>query len=66
MASLQDRATVLSSIGFRVLTYIFLRWIPGHVSTVTYRIFEQALIGSKGPATNHLCPIRYLRCLLHR
>lgn len=30
MATLQDRATVLSSSVLRILGYIFLRWIPGH------------------------------------
>jgi len=30
MATLQDRATVLSSTVLRIASYVFLRWIPGH------------------------------------
>jgi hypothetical protein len=35
MATLQDRVTAASSIALRIASYIFLRWIPGHVSRLT-------------------------------
>lgn len=32
MSTLQDKLTLYSSLGLRVAAYLFLRWIPGHVS----------------------------------
>lgn len=30
MSTLQDKSTLLLSVSFRVVTYLFLRWFPGH------------------------------------
>ncbi|TVY85158.1 hypothetical protein LSUE1_G000666 [Lachnellula suecica] len=40
MSTLQDKATLASSVGIRVLSLIFLRWIPGHhIPPILYTLF---------------------------
>ena len=42
MSTWQDKATIASSVALRVLTYIFLRWIPGHVRDLILFITPEA------------------------
>ncbi|TAQ87266.1 Chitinase [Chlorociboria aeruginascens] len=40
MSSLQDKATLWSSVALRLLAFVFLRWIPGHLfPKIIYALF---------------------------